>query len=180
MKYYEHDKPTLLIVGQKRTKVTYPNIKQNQYKGQLVKYQDKNNKIEHYYVWTGICLLGKYNDVGKLVLELDSTSHNKFEYDIGENTMYRRYFNGIQKINLNEKKTTTLFELNLPTDLESIALDWVTKNIYVVHDDSVKIVNVRDTTKSPKTLWSFGRGKHAAKIKVFPNAGYLFVYISGE
>lgn len=118
---------------------------------------------------------------------------NVFDHDSRTNTLYVVKGNKIQKIRLSDMNETTIYEFSDPnppnkTSIVSMSLDWVTKNLYIYHGHVLKVINVDDTSKSPRSLLlSHYNSKGASKVisawpvvKVFPNQGYLVTKISGK
>lgn len=124
--------------------------------------------------------------MGQLMAHPSSFLDNKFEYDSESRALYKGSFSEIQKISLDTKKESTLFDLSGINPfgsngaINSIAYDWVTKNLYVVHEGWIKLLKVRDTSESPKPLRALDEKHFNPVIKVFPNQGYLVVKTSGK
>lgn len=166
----EQEKPELLVVKQE------------------LKLDDQAFEI-------GICIAGKkyFND--NFTLTHEGSFYDEFEYDQREHTVYavkqtfhqiyKEIFN-IQRIDLDRKKESTVFELLSERNNEriySIALDWVTKNLYYTDDKELGILNVDNPSKSPKSLYTFkekylNTNLHVNVVRVFPNQGYLVVKTS--
>lgn len=134
-------------------------------------------------IWSGLCNLGKNDTKGRLMMDTSiSAFEDSFEFDSYTNEIYvvskNRFENEIYKVQLDESLRSYLF--SFPTDessiepFGSIALDWVTKNIYAIHEGAIKVFNVQGNLKIPRWIADVKSDKHPV-IKIFPNEGYLVV-----
>lgn len=115
--------------------------------------------------------------MGQLVANIDFFFDSNYEYDSQDRVIYIAIKNEIKKITFNNKKQKTIAKfLNgrfSGESIDTIALDWVTKNLYVTHHGSIILLNARDTSKEPKTLHVFQENNSRHPVIVFPNSGYL-------
>lgn len=99
-------------------------------------------------------------------------------------------WNKIWKIDLKKTERNIAYVLSnrffdTPSDqpgevwLDYPDLDWVTKNLYFFHNGSLQILNLKDSSKPPKSLVSEKKRSSNLIVKVLPNDGYIVVKISG-
>lgn len=149
-------------------------------KPELLIVEDVSKPGDEHSFWSGICLIGQRRDsISQLILNPDQGSFdNKFEYDFQDRVLYKSYLNEIKKIDIVNKNQSTIFQLptnSIGETIDSVAYDWVTKNLYVSHEGDLKVLNVVKTSKLSKKLVAFPKRYFSSIIKVFPNQGFVVV-----
>lgn len=153
-------------------------------KPELIITKVRTEKVNESWTTTdGICHIGAHKSNPKFLMKPNRTSSNYdfvlIEHDPYDDTLYELNYQGeLHKIYLKNKIQTVSHQLKLFSELvEYMSLDWITKNLYFVHTDSVHVINLKNSSKTAKRLFTaFG----ARRVKVFPQEGYLIISRLGK
>lgn len=127
----------------------------------------------------GLCYSSNKTQEFELVTSSVSNEYRVMDYDFQEREIYSidSDSNNIVKINSVSKDQSVVYTSSLKGfDVESLGLDWITKNLYFFYDGILKVLDLKDKSKPPKSLLTFDH--YLAEVKVFPDEGYLVVKVS--
>lgn len=126
----------------------------------------------------GICYIGKdKSDIeAKAAAKINSNIDKIIiEYDPSERAVYSLdRSDKIYKINLDSHTQNIVYEFTgqySAKEISSVALDWVTKNLYFFHDKTLSLINLNNPSKRPITFMRYG--SQNLIVKVFPTEVYL-------
>lgn len=138
-------------------------------------------KPDNHSSWWGLCGI-KCNDsnLATLVAKPASFLGHKLEYDRSNHIIYKNSKDFIEKILLDgEVLKVNRNDLHVPMrGILSIALDWVTQNLYFMIDNSIRVISLSDKSKPMKTILTLREKVEDPVLKVHPNRGYLFLKVT--
>lgn len=108
--------------------------------------------------------------------------------------IYNENAKEIKKISLDNNTESNIYEFRLKRQerllsssrwvrngwIRGMALDWITNNLYLFYGQVITVINMNDTSSTPKNLLDIKEPFSFTNIKVFPNEGYVVVTTSGE
>lgn len=151
-------------------------------KPEILVLRKHSNATKCYF---NVCHFGKNNSLKKFTLINGEIFPREFDYDSRTRTLYAvKYESNIQisNISVDDGEFTTIFQssgINGYEVIHFVTLDWVSKNIYFIEGQSVKILRLEGGSKNPKTLFTLKKNpQYYPEMKVFPNQGYLIVKTS--
>lgn len=124
------------------------------------------------------------NENATLVTNPRSLQKNLYTFDSYTRVLYEGHNHDVKKVllDVDDDKYPVYKFLAKPQEegktLESVALDWVTKNLYVASRKFVKLVNLLDISKPVKIVHTFKNTSFYPIVKVFPNEAFLIVKTS--
>lgn len=139
------------------------------------------------YTLDGLCLISSNETKSKPIIQSLKNVLEFFTYDPLDGDIYvfdtsRR----VIKVNLEngEQKLVYDFETSLVFsrgEIHSVTLDWVTKNLFLFFNRNLTVIDLNDSSKYPKTLFSLENEKFTRPdLQVFPNDGYLVAKTDGK
>lgn len=147
--------------------------------------RDFEQLVTHHKIWNGICHIKKNESKAKLDGKPFTSQRYSFEYDFREKTVYSYKHRVIEKLSVDHNVTSNLHEFNFSQtilrdgSINSISLDWITKNLYVIYAKRLMVLNVKDKLSTPKTLIELGESISSPTVKVFPNNGFIVIVSNG-
>lgn len=130
----------------------------------------------------GICHIGKHKSTPEFLTKLSVFDIRLvMKYDPLDRVIYWLRDSQLQKITLDTKDQSPL-NASFPSGFAefgkyvSMSLDWITKNLFFVHDKYVHVIDLKNISKGSKKLFT---PYHNGAVEVFPDEGYLVYAYAG-
>lgn len=134
--------------------------------------------------------MGSRDESATLITTVRSLEKNLYAVDAYTRELYIGYKHDVKKVLLDVDEDKYPVRKFLPSNytegssLESMAVDWVTANLYVSNKKFVKVINLWDKSKPERVVYTFKNVSHvndfSPTVKVFANKGYLIVQTCRE